>query len=217
MNVPSNGSGRNARRAFPVPKLIVQGSLEKKLALTSTTLVRRRSLRNVTSPPTVSATGTWYRMLATRRTRTPSISIGTTGSWPQASSTGESDANDDWKPVIGSNESWSRIERRTSLRCSASFEMPPLKSHAIWPTTRSDSDAWLSGFVVSVRLTSAVAPGARSLRFADEAPNTRAGATSVRSERLVTVPTILLFSSRRSAVTLGPVVCASARTVRSEP
>ena len=50
-----------------------------------------------------------------------------------------------------------------------------------------------------------------------EEPRTSAGASSVRSEVLVSVPWIRPSSSRRSASIAGATALASARTVRSEP
>ena len=144
----------------PVPKLMDQGSLLKKLALTSTTLVRSRSLRNVVLPLTTRAMGTWYRMLASRRTSWPSIWSGTTGSEPQPSNIAESLASENAKPVIGSMEIWSITERRTILRWSSSDIVMPFQF--VWPTTLSERLVWLIRLLVMARLTSAVSPGARS-------------------------------------------------------
>ncbi len=50
VNVPSKGIGRYEMRAVPAPRLSAVGSLEKKLAPTSRTDARTRSLAKIVLP-----------------------------------------------------------------------------------------------------------------------------------------------------------------------
>ena len=105
---------------------------------------------------------------------------------------------------LGSNESWSMIERRTRRRCSASLRLEPSKF--IGPTTFSDSGKPRFVFVVGeLDVTVAPAGMSSSLAAADRGrgPATRAP----RSERLVTVPVIRPSASRSAASTTGPSRC----------
>ena len=215
-NVPSNGSGRQAIRASPVPSWIDHGSREKKFASASTTLLRRRSPEKVVVPPIVNGSGTSYRTLATARTCWPSMSVGRTGSVPHARSWMLSPGSDHWAPVIGSKLSWSMIDRRTRLRCWVSSRLDP--SNDCGPTTRSESEIPLMfglGGIGSLTLT--VAPAGMSSSLATDRPSTSAGDSSVRSERLVIVPVTGPPSSRSDASTIGPLALPSARIVRSDP
>ena len=86
----------------PIPKLMFHGSLEKKLALTSSALLRSMSPVNAVSRGSLNGSGTSYRTFASRRTDAPSSSACTTGSLPQASSVGWSPGRTPLIPVLGS-------------------------------------------------------------------------------------------------------------------
>ncbi len=145
---------------MPGPRLSAHGSLVKKLAPTSRTELRSRSLANTVLPLIANGSGTWYRTLAIRRTFWSSISIGTTGSVPHASSVAESDGIAFGKPVIGSYGDLvdDRAADERPLPASSSVE----PSQFIGPKIRSDSAIPLKWLVATARSTVAVAPGAMS-------------------------------------------------------
>ena len=135
----------------------------------------------------------------------PSISAGTTGSVPQASSVDAvARAATRWAPVIGSNESWSMIERRTRrplLGLVIGLE-PSQFMRADDRLRQRDAVEVRVGRDREVDVDRRARPGCpRAWRRPSRA---RApGDSSARSERLVTVPLIRPSTSRSAAVDVG--------------